>query len=99
MSAPDCGADVQSSTPMSIKPSATAEIRTLIESLGAADDVKREGAVARLSVIGARAVDRLAGVFVEPDTSRATRIGILRVLEAIGDARAIPLARQALQDG
>lgn len=84
---------------MSIKPSAAAEIRTLIESLGAADDVKREGAVARLSVIGARAVDRLVAVCAEADTSRSTQAGILRVLEAIGDARAIPLARRALQDG
>lgn len=84
---------------MSIKPSATTEIRTLIESLGAADDVKREAAVARLSVIGARAVDRLAAVFVEPQASRATKIGILRVLEAIGDVRAISLARRALPDG
>jgi HEAT repeat protein len=84
---------------MSIKPSAAAEIRTLIESLGATDEVKREAAVARLSVIGARAIDRLAAVFVETETSRATKAGILRVLEAVGDARAIPLARRALQDG
>src|SRR5687768_8541310 len=84
---------------MSIKPSAASEIRTLIESLGAVDDVKREGAIARLAVIGSRAVDRLAGVFAEADTSRVTRAGILRVLEAAGDARVIPLARRALQDG
>lgn len=84
---------------MSIKPSPASEIRTLIESLGAADEVKREGAIARLAVIGSRAVDRLAAVFVEADTSRATKAGILRVLEATGDPRAIPLARRALQDG
>ena len=83
---------------MSIKPSAPSEIRTLIESLGAADDVNREGAIARLAVIGSRAVDRLAGLFVEAGTSRVTKAGILRVLEAAGDARAIPLARRALQD-
>ena len=83
---------------MSIKPSAASEIRTLIESLGAADDVKREGAIARLAVIGSRAVDRLAGVFAEAGTSRVTKAGILRVLEAAGDARAIPLARRALKE-
>jgi hypothetical protein len=84
---------------MSIKPPAPSEIRTLIESLGAADEVKREGAIGRLAVIGARAADRLTAVFDAPDTNRATKVGILRVFEAFGDARAIPLARRALQDG
>lgn len=84
---------------MSIKPSAASEIRTLVESLGAAEVVKREAAIARLAVIGTRATDRLTAVFDAPDTSRAAKAGILRVFEALGDARAIPLARRALQDG
>ena len=84
---------------MSIKPSAASEIRTLIESLGGADGVKREAAIARLSVIGARAADRLIAVFDAPDTNRATKAGILRVLEGLGDARTMPLARRALQEG
>jgi HEAT repeat protein len=84
---------------MSIKPSAASEIRLLVESLGGADGVKRESAIARLAVIGARAVDRLVAVFDAPETTRTTRAGILRVLEAVGDARAIPLARRTLQDG
>ena len=84
---------------MSIKPSAASEIRSLIDSLDAADAVKREAAIARLTVIGARAVDRLVVVFDAPDTSRSTKSGILRVLEALGDTRAIPLARRALPDG
>lgn len=84
---------------MSIKPSAASEIRALVESLGVADGVKREAAIARLAVIGGRAVDRLVGVFQATDTNRATKSGILRVLEAVGDARAIPVARRALHDG
>lgn len=84
---------------MSIKPSAASEIRAFVESLGGADAVKREAAIARLAVIGVRAVDRLVVVFDAVDTSRTTKAGILRVLEAVGDARAIPLARRALQDG
>ena len=84
---------------MSIKPSAASEIRVLVEALGGADGVKREAAIARLAVIGVRAVDRLLVVFDAPETSRTTKAGILRVLEAVGDARAIPLARRALQDG
>jgi hypothetical protein len=84
---------------MSIKPSGVSEIRALIESLGAADEVKREAAIARLAVIGSRAADRLMAAFDAPDTTRATKAGILRVIEALGDARAIPLARRALQEG
>lgn len=84
---------------MPIKPSPASEIRALIESLGAADDVKREAAIARLAVIGPRAVDRLVASFENPETSRAAKIGILRVFEAIADARVIPLARRALEDG
>ena len=84
---------------MSIKPSTASETRALIESLGASDEVKREAAIARLAVIGARAADRLTTVFDAPDTSRVTKAGILRVIEALADARAIPLARRALQDG
>lgn len=84
---------------MSIKPSAASEIRTLVESLGGADDVRREAAIARLAVIGSRAVDRLVVVFDAADTSRTAKAGILRVLEAVSDARAIPLGRRALQDG
>jgi hypothetical protein len=84
---------------MSIKPSAAAEIRTLVESLSSADEVRREGAIARLSIIGPRAVDRLLAAYASPDTSRATRVAILRVLEAVGDARVLPMAREALHDG
>jgi hypothetical protein len=84
---------------MSIKPSAASEIRALVESLGGADAVMREAAIARLAVIGSRAVDRLVVVFDAADTSRTSKAGILRVLEAVSDARAIPLSRRALQEG
>ena len=43
---------------MVIKASAATEIRTLVDSLGADDEVQRETAIARLGVIGARALDR-----------------------------------------
>jgi hypothetical protein len=84
---------------MPIKPSSASEVRALVEALGGADDVRREGAIARLAVIGARAADRLIVVFDAADTSRTTRIGILRVFEAAGDVRAVPLARRGLQEG
>jgi hypothetical protein len=83
---------------MVIKASAAAEVRTLLTHLQSPDPVLREGAVARLAVIGARAVDRLLALY--PSTSdAATRLAILQALEAIGDHRAAPLARRALAEG
>ena len=83
---------------MVIKASASAEIRTLVEALDADDEVHREAAIARLGIIGARAVDRLTDAYANT-SSRATRLAILRALEGIGDHRSAPLARQALGDG
>jgi hypothetical protein len=44
---------------MVIKASAAAEIRLLVDALNSTDDVQREAAVARLAVIGPRAIERL----------------------------------------
>lgn len=82
---------------MSIKPSAAAEIRTLVEALGAADEVRRESAVARLAIIGERAVDRLLAAY--PRADRQTRVGILRTAEAIADPRVVSIAADALGAG
>ena len=83
---------------MVIKASASAEIRTLVEALDADDEVQREAAIARLGIIGARAVDRLTDAYANT-ARRATRLAILRALEGIGDHRSAPLARQALGEG
>jgi hypothetical protein len=82
---------------MAIKPSASTEIRTLTAALASPDDVTRESAVARLAILGARAVDRVTAAY--PNSDRGTRAAILRVLEAIADPRAIAVARQALAEG
>lgn len=82
---------------MSIKPSASTEIRTLLTALGGADDVARESAIARLAIIGARAVEKILAAY--PDADRNTRIAMLRVLEAVADPRAVALAKQALAEG
>ncbi len=82
---------------MSIKPSAATEIRTLIAALASDDEVKRESAVARLAIIGSRAVDRLIAAYATAD--RETRFVILRVSEAIADPRAIAISRDALTSG
>jgi hypothetical protein len=82
---------------MSIKPSAATEIRTLLAGLASGDYIRRETAIARLAIIGPRAVDRMLTVYSAGD--RDTRIAILRALEAIADPRALAVAREAIAGG
>lgn len=81
---------------MPIRRSSSAEVRQLIDALGAADDVARESAVARLAVIGPRAVEHLLQEF--PSATGRVRAGILRALEAAADPRTLSAARAGLQD-
>jgi len=81
---------------MPIQRSAGAEIKGLIDALGGADETKREAAIARLAVIGPRAVEHLLTEFASA-TGRA-RAGMLRALDAVADPRALPVARGALED-
>jgi hypothetical protein len=95
-----------------IKASAASEIRVLIDAListppasparaadgTGADDVHREAAIARLAIIGSRAVERLLDAYAKT-TDRRSRIAILRALEAIGDRRSAGLATSALKAG
>src|SRR3972149_10872702 len=82
---------------MVIKASAATEIRQLVTALGGDDDVRREAARARLSSIGARAVDRLVAA---SDTGGGEmKVAVLRALEAVGDRRAVAVARRALGEG
>ena len=82
---------------MVIKASAASEIRQLTAALGGDDDVRREAAIARLAIIGARAVDALCRTY-SATSDRHTRIAVLRALEPIGDRRTIAIARQAIAD-
>ena len=83
---------------MPIKASASTEIRALVVALCGSDDVKREAAIARLAVIGARAVDRLITTF-SATRERAARVAILRALEPMGDHRTLSVARQGMAEG
>jgi hypothetical protein len=83
---------------MSIKPSAASDIRTLIHSLGGDDEIRREAAIARLAIIGGRAIGRLVSEYQAAEGDWSKRVAILRVFEAAGDARAVPVARQALTE-
>ncbi len=82
---------------MPIKASSTKQIAALVADLGAASDIIREAAVARLILIGGRAVGRLVTV-ADSDAPGPTRIGAFRVLDAIGHPRALAPALRAIDD-
>jgi hypothetical protein len=81
---------------MVIKASASTEVRQLVAALGGDDDVAREAAIARLAIVGNRAVDRLLAAY-KADPPRRTRVAILRALEPLADGRTLGLARDALR--
>ncbi|PWT80647.1 MAG: hypothetical protein C5B57_11905 [Blastocatellia bacterium] len=82
---------------VTIKRSAVLEIDGLITDLSADSPIKREAAVARLTVIGVRAIDRLAAI-VNSTAATPTRVAALRTLEGIANARALDVALAALDD-
>jgi hypothetical protein len=82
---------------MTIRASQATEIRGLLDGLASGDEVRRESAIARLAIIGERAVDRLIETYASGD--RPTRIAILRTAEAIADPRSSPVAAEALGGG
>jgi HEAT repeat protein len=72
------------------------ELGALIAELSSDNAVARDGAVARLMVIGARAVDRLVAVVdAGPPQARAPA---LRALEGIANARALPSILRAIDE-
>jgi hypothetical protein len=80
-----------------IKRSSASEVAALLEDLAAPDAGSREAAVARLAVIGTRAVEGLLAVARAAGTA-AARSGAFAALEAIGDPRAADAAVLGLDD-
>ncbi len=82
---------------MTIRASASKQIDTLIADLAAREEPRREAAIARLIVIGDRAVDRLIAV-ANSDVDSSVRTAALRALEGIGSERAIGVALRRIDD-
>jgi hypothetical protein len=82
--------------PVVIKRSAGQETQALIAELHADDEVRREAAIARLAVIGTRAVDRLVAMLTSAPASDRATVAALRALEPIGDVRALAPALSLL---
>ncbi|HEY3381667.1 MAG TPA: hypothetical protein VGK32_07860 [Vicinamibacterales bacterium] len=81
---------------MVIKRSSAREVSGLLQDIEAGPDVAREAAVARLSVIGTRAVEGLLALLTSTRV-QAARVAALAALEAIGDHRAIEPAQACLE--
>ena len=82
---------------MPIRASSARSIDALLADLDSEQATTREAAVARLTVFGARAVDRLV-VLVGVTASPLPRALALRALEAIGDPRALDRILDAIAD-
>jgi HEAT repeat protein len=78
-----------------IQRSSSAQTTQLVQDLLGDDAVRRETAIARLAIVGERAVDRLLSAL--PQTSSAGQVAVLRALELIGTPRALPAAVLLLQ--
>jgi hypothetical protein len=71
-----------------IRSSSSRDVQRLVASLDSPSALEREAAVARLIVIGERAVERLLAV-LKNSSSTTSSVAALAVLEAIGDPRGL----------
>jgi len=81
-----------------VSPSSSRAIETLVNDLASDDDVVREAAIARLAVIGSRAVGRLTAIVDAPQTAGRVKAAALQALEAAHDERALGPALHAASD-
>jgi HEAT repeat protein len=79
-----------------IRASSGRQVEPLIADLSSDSTVTRDGAVARLIVIGSRAVQRLIAVVAADDVRPDVRGAALHALEGIGDVRGYETASDAV---
>jgi HEAT repeat protein len=78
-----------------IRASSSKQIDALVADLLSGSSVQREAAVARLTVLGARAVERLVAI-ADGDAEPSARAAAFRALEAIADPRAVDAAMRGM---
>jgi hypothetical protein len=81
-----------------IKASSSKQIERLIRELESGDPVVRDAAVARLTVIGTRAVERLVVVARDATRPAPARAAALKALLGIGDPHAADSAASGIED-
>src|SRR5204862_7457567 len=84
-------------TLLAIRKSCSKQIESRAADLSSASAATRDAAVARLTVLGARAVERL-GALATTAAAAPARGGAWGTLEAIGDPRALEPALTTLAD-
>jgi HEAT repeat protein len=78
-----------------IKASSGKAVESLLLDLRTGDGATRDLAVARLTIIGARAVPRLVALARDEGADADIRVAAFRALDAIGDPRGLSAARDA----
>jgi hypothetical protein len=76
---------------MSIRPSSASDVSRLLAELTSDDVLRRETAVARLAVIGSRAVSGLLALAGDARAPLSGRVAALRALEGLADPRSATL--------
>ena len=84
---------------MSIRPSSAADVNRLLKELSSSDALRRETAVARLAVIGPRAVTKLSALALDAAAAVQARLAALQTLEAIADPRSINAVLALAENG
>lgn len=84
---------------MVIRASSGKTVDRLIDALWTGDAVARDAAVARLIVIGERALQRLLDVVASPDATSEIKATAFRALEGIADLKALEPALAAIVSG
>jgi hypothetical protein len=77
---------------MSVRRSASADVARLVAELSSAEAPRRDAAMARLRVIGVRAVSRLVMLADDAGASEDSRVAALQTLESVADARGTTVA-------
>ena len=83
---------------MAIRPSTAKEVSALVSDLASDRSAVREAAVARLTVIGARASSALAAIVIDRQASPAARTAALRIFEATVESKGMESALAAVDD-
>lgn len=84
--------------PVVIRASSGRQVDALLSELASPHALTRDGAVARLTIIGERAVARLLPLAGSDTAGTEARVSAFHALEAIGDLRAFDTAMGALDD-
>jgi hypothetical protein len=83
---------------VAIRASSHKEIETLVHELASEDGVRREAAIARLTIIGRRAAARLGALADDASLGAGIRVAALRALQGIADPATLDAALRIAEE-